>query len=109
VGHADRHDSPQAPHRFRSLCACSNCEKAPVIEQIGNFRQVGVPIAGCLDRVEGSREERISELLVLAHAIEATTAEAGLAFYRLNDNTNALNKMSFTCSSPWGGLTAGRE
>jgi hypothetical protein len=48
----------------------------------------------------GSREEQISELLVLAHAIEATTAEAGLAFYRLNDNTNALNKMSFTCSSP---------
>jgi hypothetical protein len=48
----------------------------------------------------GSREEQISELWVLAHAIEATTAEAGLAFYRLNDNTTALNKMSFTCSSP---------
>jgi len=48
----------------------------------------------------GSREEQISELWVLAHAIEATTAEAGLAFHRLNDNTTALNKMSFTCSSP---------
>jgi hypothetical protein len=48
----------------------------------------------------GSREEQISELLVLAHAIEATTAEAGLAFYRLNDNTTALSKMSFACSSP---------
>ena len=48
----------------------------------------------------GSREEQISELWVLAHAIEATTAEAGLAFYRLIDNTTALDKMSFTCSSP---------
>jgi hypothetical protein len=47
----------------------------------------------------GSREEQISELWLLAHAIEATTAEAGLAFCRLNDNTTALNKMSFACSS----------
>jgi hypothetical protein len=48
----------------------------------------------------GSREAQISELWVLAHAIEATTAEAGLAFYPLNDNATALNKMSFACSSP---------
>jgi hypothetical protein len=48
----------------------------------------------------GSREEQISELWLLAHAIEATTADAYLAFYRLQNNATALSKVSFTCSSP---------
>ena len=46
----------------------------------------------------GSREEEIDELMLLAHDIETTMADAVLAFYRLENEVSALGRMSFTCS-----------
>ncbi len=45
----------------------------------------------------GSREEEIYELLLLAHNITITTANADLAFSRLKVKATALNKVALTC------------
>lgn len=45
----------------------------------------------------GSREEQIDELVVLAHEITTTTADADLAFNRLRNDTTDLNKVGVTC------------
>jgi len=45
----------------------------------------------------GSREEEIYELLLLAHDIAITTANADLAFSRLKVKATALNKVALTC------------
>ena len=45
----------------------------------------------------GSREEQIDELVVLAHEITTTIANADLAFTRLRNDATALNKVGVTC------------
>jgi len=45
----------------------------------------------------GSREEEINELLLFAHDIATTTANADLAFTRLKIKATALNKVALTC------------
>jgi len=45
----------------------------------------------------GSREQEIQELLLFAHAIATTTANADLAFTRLKIKATALNKVALTC------------
>jgi hypothetical protein len=45
----------------------------------------------------GSREEAISELAVLGHAVTTTVANADLAFARLKNATTALGKASAAC------------
>jgi hypothetical protein len=45
----------------------------------------------------GSREEKIYELLLLAHNIAITTASADLAFSRLKIKATALNTVALTC------------
>jgi hypothetical protein len=49
------------------------------------------------DGWRGSREEEINELLLFAHDIATTTANANLAFTRLRMNTTALSKEALTC------------
>ena len=45
----------------------------------------------------GSREEKIYELLLLAHNIAIMTASADLAFSRLKIKATALNTVALTC------------
>lgn len=45
----------------------------------------------------GSREEQIDELVVLAHEITTTIADADLAFARLRNDATGLNKVCTTC------------
>jgi hypothetical protein len=45
----------------------------------------------------GSREEEIDELVVLAHEITTTIADADLAFARLRNDATGLNKVGVTC------------
>jgi hypothetical protein len=45
----------------------------------------------------GSLEEQIDELVVLAHEITTTTANADLAFTRLRNDATALNELGVTC------------
>jgi len=45
----------------------------------------------------GSREQEIQELLLFAHDIATTTANADLAFTRLKIKATALNKVALTC------------
>jgi hypothetical protein len=45
----------------------------------------------------GTREEEIYELLLLAHDISTTAANADLAFSRLKVNATALSRMADTC------------
>jgi hypothetical protein len=45
----------------------------------------------------GSREKEIYELLLLAHDIAITTANADLAFSRLKIKATALNTVALTC------------
>src|SRR5207244_9119772 len=45
----------------------------------------------------GSREEEMYELLLLAHDIAITTANADLAFSRLKIKATALNTVALTC------------
>jgi hypothetical protein len=47
----------------------------------------------------GSRETEIQELVLFAHAIVTTTADADLALARLQLKASVLNKLASTCAT----------